>query len=251
MNIKDLEVGLYFTLPEENLAKTREYGNNFNDRFPYDQRYTYYTAVKYQEEWYMVNTYQLPSFHVKYEKNIEQYIKKMEDSQSSFWAGPYNYYYSCQIKLDQEILDLFDFAFDIRDCKVLEREEAENYKRKDLIEIQLYWEHNYPNGIILTKKDIYPDTRMQQMKILNDLSNSMKVPYFSQYGYDINIKKFEKLEGHNEKVLEEVKIWANKIKEMQEEINKLEETFEWIDPRYGKIKYDKIDEFLELDNETL
>lgn len=248
MNIKDLKVGLYFTLPEDNLEKTREYGNNFNERFPHDQRYTYYTAVKHQDEWYMINTYQLPSFHVKDEKNIEQYIEKMENNQTSFWSSPYNYYHSCQIKLDQEILDLFNFAFDLRDCKILEREEAENYKRKDLIEIQLYWEHNYPNGIILTKKDTNPDAKQQQMKMLDDLSNSMKVPYFSQYGYDRNVEKFEKLEEHNEKVLEEVKVWANKIKEMQEEINKLQETFEWIDPRYGKIKYDKVDEFLELDN---
>ena len=36
MNIKDLKVGLYFTLPEDNLAETRKHGNNFNKRFPDD-----------------------------------------------------------------------------------------------------------------------------------------------------------------------------------------------------------------------
>lgn len=245
MRIKDLKVGLYFTLPEENLVYTMKHGNHFNEDYLYDQRYTYYTAVKYQDNWYMINTYQLPSFHVKDEKNIEQYIEKMERSQSLFCNKPYGYYYTCRIKLNQEVLDLFNFAFDLRDCKVLEREEAENYNRGDLIEIQLYWEHNYPNGIILTKKDTNPDVKQQQIKILRDLSSSMKAPYFSQYGFDRNVEKFEKLEGHNEKVLEEVKVWANKIKEMEEEINKLEESFEWIDPRYGKIKYSKVDEFFE------
>ena len=245
MNIKDLKVGLYFTLPEENLVETREHGNNFNERFPHDQRYTYYTPVKHQDEWYMINTYQLPSFHVKDEKNIEQYIEKMENNQTSFWSSPYNYYHSCQIKLDQDVLDLFDFVFDLRDCKVLEREEAKNYNREDFIEIELYWEHNYPRGIILAKKDKNPDVQMQQLKILNDLSNYMKTPYFSQHGYNISIEKLENIQGYNEKVLEEVKIWTNKIKEMQEEIEKLEDSFEWIDPRYGRIKFSKIDEFLE------
>lgn len=248
MNIKDLKVGLYFTLPEDNLAETRKHGNNFNERFPDDQRYKYYTAVKNEDEWYMINTYQIPYFYVEDEKNIEQYIEKMEREQNFFWNSPFSFYHSCQIKLDQDVLDLFDFAFDLRDCKVLEREEARNYNREDFIEIELYWEHNYPRGIILTKKETKPNVKQQQMKILDDLANDIKVPYFSQYSYDMDIKKLKNLPEHNEKVLEEVKIWANKIKEMQEEINKLQEIFEWIDPRYGKIKYDKIDEFLELDN---
>ena len=245
MKIEDLKVGLYFTLPEDNLAETKKYGNNFNDRFPDNQRYTYYTAVKYQEEWYMVNTYQLQYFYVEDEKNIDQYIKKIEEKQSSFCNNPYGYYYTCRIKLNQEVLDLFDFEFDLRDCKILEREEARNYKREDFFEVQFYWEHNYPSGIILAKKENRPDIQMQQIRILDDLSSSMNIPYFSQYGYDRNIEKLKNLEGHNEKVLEEVKILANKIKEMQEEIEKLEDSFELLDPRYGKIKYDKIDEFLE------
>lgn len=245
MRIENLKVGLYFTLPEENLVETREHGNNFNKRFPDDQRYKYYTAVKNEDEWYMINTYQLPHFYVEDEKNIEQYIEKMERNQTLFCNSPYGYYHTCKIKLDQDVLDLFDFVFDLRDCKVLEREEAENYNREDFIEIELYWEHNYPRGIILAKKDKNPDVQMQQLKILNDLSNYMKTPYFSQHGYNISIEKLEKLDGHSEKLLEEVKMWSNKIKEMQDEINKLEKSFEWIDPRYGKIKHSKIDEFLE------
>lgn len=245
MKIEDLKVGLYFTLPEENLVYTMKHGNHFNEDHLGDQRYTYYTAVKHQDEWYMINTYQLPSFHVKDEKNIEQYIEKMEDSQTSFWSSPYNYYYSCQIKLNQEVLDLFDFEFDLRDCKVLEREEARNYNREDFIEIELYWEHNYPRGIILAKKETKPDVRQQQMKILDDLAKDLKVPYFFQYSYNKAIKELEDLPENNKKVLEEVKIWANKIKEMQEEIEKLEDSFEWIDPRYGRIKFSKIDDFLE------
>ena len=248
MNIKDLKVGLYFTLPEENLEETRKYGNNFNDRFPYDQRYTYYTVLEDKGQWYMINTYQLPKIYVADKKDVFQYIEKMEITQSLSCNSPYNYFYTCRIKLDQDVLDLFDFEFDLRDCKILEKEEAENYKRKDFIYAQFYWKHNYPNGIILTKKDKNPDVQMQQLKILNDLSESIKAPNFFQYAYDLNIEKLEKLDGHNEKLLEEVKIWSNKIKEMQDEINNLEKSFEWIDPRTGRMSYYKVDDFLELDN---
>lgn len=245
MRIEDLKTGLYFILPVENLEKTAGYGNKYNKQYPHDQRYKYYTAVKNKEEWYMINTYQLSYFYVKGSKNINEYLEKIEQNQTRFCHDPYNYYYTCRIELTQEVLDLFDFVFDLRNYKILDKEEAEEYSRKDLLNVQLYREHNYPSGILIAEKNTQPDVRQQQIKILRDLADSIKAPSFNHYTHDKYIDKLENLEGVDKGLLKETKIWINKIKEMSEEINKLQDSFEWINPQYGTIKWDKLEEFLE------
>lgn len=245
MKIQDLKTGLYFTLSKENLEKTAEYGNSYNTRFHSDQRYTYYTAVKHKDAWYMLNTYQLSSFYVRDMQSIDEYLEKIEQNQSRFYDSTYNYCYSCRIKLTQKLLNLFDFSFDLRNYKILSKDEAKEYRRKDLLEVQLYWEHRYPNGIIITKKENTQDSRQQQLKFLDDLASSIKAPCFNQYAYDKYIQKMEDLYNANEEVLEEVKIWANKIKEMSEEISNLQDSFTCINPHYGTLKIEKLDDFLD------
>lgn len=246
MKIEDLKVGLYFTLPEENLAETRKYGNNFDEEPELRNRLKFYTVIKHGNEWYMLNTLCLPypryedRISLKYgdKVNLEKYIKQITREQDSIYEKAISYRNPCRIKLTQKALDLFDFAFDLRDCKTLVIREANDYKERDIIEVALSGPITVTGPVtqILTNKNNKPDPTQQQLAALREFSDKIKLPYFNIAALEALLENFENIEGKNEELFKEIKTYSNKIKEIKQELKIMDDNFKWFDPETGIIK---------------
>lgn len=155
-------------------------------------------------------------------------------------SAPY-YKNPCRITLTQNVLDLFNFAFDLRDCKALERRESQDYKKEDVFEVVLY--NPGPNMSFLVKKDTKPDAKQQQLAILRDFSDKVKAPPYYTIYHENLLKELEEIEGKNEVLVEEIRAYTDKIKEFEEELENMENNFEWFDPMTGRVKITKLDAF--------
>ena len=241
MKIEDLKVGLYFTLPEENLEETRKYGNDFNKDCYWEDRYNFYTVISHENQWYMLNTRSIPYYSLEDKKDLEKYMEKITKKQDDIYMSAPLYKNPCRITLTQNVLDLFNFAFDLRDCKALERRESQDYKKEDVFEVVLY--NPGPNMSFLVKKDTKPDAKQQQLAILRDFSDKVKAPPCYTIYHENLLKELEEIEGKNEVLVEEIRAYTDKIKEFEEELENMENNFEWFDPMTGRVKITKLDAF--------
>lgn len=81
MNTTELRAGLYFTLPEENLEKTRKLGNNYMVDNPYWNRNKYYTVVEFEGKWYMVNVSTTYRVEDRFKKHTINLLKRIKETQ--------------------------------------------------------------------------------------------------------------------------------------------------------------------------
>lgn len=239
MEIKDLKTCLYFTLPKENIEKTYDLGNRYDLNDPEYYRNRFYTAIEHEGNWYMVNTYHFPTIKCN---TIERAIRNIKRKQEEAFEEVEDYMFPCKIKLTDETLSLFEFVFDLEECKFVSLEDKDDYRDKDLYKVELFKDHPWPYYLIVAKKETKKDPRKIQGRILYDLSETIKAPRYIEYAAKEAIKELESIEGADKELNEEAKLYLSKIKEYQEELMSLD--FKWLDPEDGQIKWDQQEEFL-------
>lgn len=232
IKIEELKVGQIFEISYENEKLiTREQGNHSSDSYS-EQRYLEYTPCKAGDDWFMLNTYQIPNAYSNSDNDIQRFLETLTEKPEYIINHSYNYYYCFKVKLTQDILDLFDYQYDLADYRVVPKQEVVKYSYDDTqTHVRLWREHNYPNGINLVKKTAVYDNNYLIEAMAQEISKYIKLPErifclqsdiegFIKDGIDPNhtiIKEYQKLSGLLERQREEVK--------------KLAETFEWINER--------------------
>lgn len=240
MNTTELRTGLYFTLPEENLEKTRDLGNDYILHDPLWGRDKYYTTIKYQEDWYMINVSTTAWIDEKYAKDTETFLKKMEEYQgasalNSGWESN-----SCFIKLNDKALSLFNFEFDIRDKEIIGKEEFRYYKPGEIeFERLAKW-----LTLCLKDKDTKPDPMFVQYEEIDKLAEKQRFPRTNEYAYKETIKCLKEMDVDNKELIEEVEKYFKLLKTLEDQLEKAKDDFKWIDPTNGEINRYKANEFL-------
>lgn len=93
------------------------------------------------------------------DKRYESLLKGLEecsDGQHGYWVAmkTYDYYYSAIIKITDNNFHIFKLIADLHDYELTNRDECRKYNNEDVLyNIRLYNEHNYPDGIVVVKKN--------------------------------------------------------------------------------------------------
>lgn len=240
MKTTELRTGLYFTLPKENLEKTRELGNDYILHNPYWKRRTYYTAIKFEDEWYMINVYTTAWIDDEYTKDTEIFLKRMEEfpgtsALESGWSDN-----SCLIKLNDESLSLFNFEFDIRDKEIIDAEEFRYYKPGEIkFEHLSSWQF-----LCFKDKDTKKDPIFVQYQKIDRLAEVQGFPKTNKNMYEDTIKYLKEMDVDNQGIIEEIEKYCESLKNMEHQLEEMKKDFKWIDPTNGRIDRDKANEFL-------
>lgn len=240
MKTTELRVGLYFTLPEENLEKTKKLGNDYVVDNPCWNRDKYYTAVEFEGEWYMVNVSTTYDVENRYRNNTEDFLIRLEDTQEKTYFRSGRGLDNCLVKLDDNALSLFKFEFDLRDKTLLSKEEAKNYKWGD-VEFEFLCSGQY---LRFKDKDTKLDPMFVQYEKVHGLAKSQSFPRRNDYAYKETIKCLKALNVDNKELIEEIEKYFKLLKNMEEQLEKAKEDFKWIDPTNGEIDKDRANEFL-------
>lgn len=218
MKVKDLKPCLYFSISDENFKKLREIDEDChitkNDFF-------LYTAVKYKDVWFMTSSASTISY--KSYKNLNTFIRIIKEYQSCF------YIQDSAIEITDEVLDLFDFEFDLEECKVVDY--PEDYNFKDLIFARLTIDTTVKEPLILIDKNIKKTPIKKQERILSNLSEEIKPP---RYNKEEAEKILDRAKKENLEIYNELKIYIKKVKELEEDLKRM--NFKHINPRTGKAK---------------
>lgn len=107
---------------------------------------------------YLVDTYHISTgyFPHKTDDFIQAFVKNNEEQKSCKWIiqkANYDYYYSGSVKVSDALESYFEEVCDLRDmCKC--QGNPNEYLEKDIVRnVQFWFEHGYPDGITLRRKD--------------------------------------------------------------------------------------------------
>ena len=181
-----------------------------------DQKYgiwiplCYYTKNEKEEvviKYGMMDTYQVPCGILfsskKYKEEIEKLNKfdslvfkltKLQDSDNGRYvrSKAFDYYYSAFVELDNYNFKDFELIADLHDYKITYDAESKNYKEEDILRnIRLYYEHAYPYGIDLLRKDAKIDYEKKLNNIVREIYQDIKEPKSVNEYYINNLKKIE------------------------------------------------------------
>lgn len=240
MNISELKTGLYFTLPEKNIEKTRDIGNTYDLNDYHNYRFELYTPIKYENNWYMINTYYFPK--LKY-PNMERCIRDINNKQEDAYENAALTRFPCKIKLTDESLKLFEFSFDLRNYKIIDLEDIKDYQREDIKFVSLFNMGSFwPKFIAITKTETKKDPKAMQIRITEQLAKYTQLLPYNKHVIAQTIRELDAIENADLTLNNEIKERLAKIKSCYEEIMNLD--FEWLDPEIGTIKDEKKKKFL-------
>ncbi|MGI6155751.1 MAG: hypothetical protein ACOYEB_07370 [Enterococcus lemanii] len=153
-----------------------------------DQKYHLWVPIKVKTDTldtvYMIDTYQAYPVYGGYDKIVEKLKEYGKERDNSWYANQvYNYCYSAKVELNEDTIQAFDFYIDLDDYRVLKKHEEDLYKDEDIVRrIKLYFEHNYPNGLTLVRKDAKVDYEHKLGKLFNRMIyDELSPPYISRY----------------------------------------------------------------------
>ena len=193
-----------------------------------DQKYHLWIPIRIKTDMldtvYMIDTYQAYPVYGNYDEIIKK-LKEYGEPRDNSWYIKQTYYYNAKVELNENTMQAFDFYIDLDDYRVLKRDEEDVYKDEDIVKgIKLYFEHNYPNGLNLVKKNAKIDYEYKLGKLFNRMIyNELCPPYISNYSLleinklsnkvkdtkkiDIVNKLYDKLNA----LVEEYKEYYNKL----------------------------------------
>lgn len=179
------------------MSKIGEYSKVYTNPLN-DQRYGWFVPVHYmndkEDNYYMVDTYLIDRqlYDNLYTNDKSEYIDCLVNTLKSLSNADqgrrvfymvYNHYYGCAIKLTDTTINLFTLIADLSHYKLTDVNECRYYNDSDVVKgVKLYNEHNYPDGIIIVKKEaVYSYNNLINAKI-NDVINYIRKPnYCSDY----------------------------------------------------------------------
>lgn len=98
---------------------------------------------------HMVDTYHINTRGTKEGQTILDRIVK----EATEKADNSQYFYGGSVKITEETEKYFKEVCDLRDFEI-SRVDANDYSKKDFVDgVQLYFEHAYPNGVLLLRKN--------------------------------------------------------------------------------------------------
>ena len=105
----------------------------------------------------MVDTYHIESRDTKAGKTIlDRILEEAKEKKENSWLicrADSQYYYGGSVKITKETEKYFEEVCDLRDYEIAKWDDIADYDEKDyVLNVQFYWEHNYPNGICLLRK---------------------------------------------------------------------------------------------------
>lgn len=194
---------------------------------------------KEQIEYGMIDTYQVPynilfdssKYHDELEKlnGFEAIVFKLtklqeKDNGRYVRSKAFDYYYSAFVELDDNNFKSFELIADLHDYKKTSNYESKDYKEEDILRnIQLYFEHAYPYGIDLIRKDAKIDYEKKLNNVIREIYNEIKQPESINDYYIEKLKNVEKEVIKNNVSYEKEKV--NKIIKLNEFILKLEKEY--------------------------
>ena len=132
---------------------------------------------------YMVDTYHIESPSLKAtQRNVrDKILEEAEKKKDNSWLisrANTQYYYGGSVKVTEETEKYFVEVCDLRNFEIAKWDDITDYNEEDyVLNVQLYWEHNYPNGICLlrkgAKKDIIKEAENFISKIERDIVNAI------------------------------------------------------------------------------
>lgn len=187
----------------------------------------------------MIDTYQVPCGILfsseKYKDEIEKLSKfdslvfkltKLKDSDNGRYvrSKAFDYYYSAFVELDNYNFKNFELIADLHDYKTTYDAESKNYKEEDILRnVRLYFEHAYPYGLDLLKKDAKIDYEKKLNNVVREIYQDIKTPK-SVNDYCINnLKKVEQEVIENNCNYDKEKV--EKIIKLNEFVFKLENEY--------------------------
>ena len=184
-NRKSLVFGGIYTV--DNPLDLAGFGGRTNTDHPWDQRYTYWVPVRVEKdgktEYYMVNTYQLSAFGPRRSGDLEAIREKLmsfEQDGSGALYGTSNYYYVGRTLLTDESIKLFRLVADLKDYRVVGDREASEYDEGDVIEhVKLFFEHAWPYGLTIVRKDASPSAEKQIRALIHDVTSRSSAPHLA------------------------------------------------------------------------
>lgn len=158
-----------------------------------EQRYKFWIPAynEKNDEVYMINTYQLSSPSIKEgETKLEAILrnfKELKEKGSWVIGGCSNYCYDSRILLKDYIFEKFELIGNLEDYETISSKDSEAYSNKDVINnVKLYYEHAWPNGITLVRKNAKKDGWNAVEKSCSDLLEYCKEPYSNLNSYTMN-----------------------------------------------------------------
>ena len=240
LELKDLKPNLYFTLSDANSRKLCALSDQdmicFNET---TSRYEFYTAIKYENNWWMVNTYQIPPIDDK-NCSIKEFISQMqdEDTQDSIYTIiRYHYATRLLVKLDDKTIQLFDFVFDLNEMKVI-YDRPHDYRPDKLVFVKLFNDGLHGKYLILAKKYVTKDSKRVQSNAARDFLELVTPTSYhpqAKASFDNLIKQVVEKEL-DDQLIEEIHRYDELINKLTNELRKEKANFEYIDTISGKLK---------------
>lgn len=226
-NIDSLVFGGIYTV--DNPLDLARFGGRTNTDHPWDQRYLHWVPVRIEKdgktEFYMVNTYQLSSFGPRRGGNLEAIREKLmsfEQDGSGALYGTSNYYYVGRTLLTDESIKLFHLVADLKDYRIVGEREASEYDEGDVIEnVKLFFEHAWPYGLTIVRKDASPSAEKQIRALIHDVTSKSSAPHLA-YNADeclakIRAIKKESPDAVNEKTIAALDSYINVLRKFEVE----------------------------------
>lgn len=170
-------------------------------------------------EIYLVDTY-----HIDYstKKSLEEFVKDNEDNKDNSWLigrSDWDYYYGGSVKITPMTEGCFREVCDLRYFEIT-KDDPDDYEEEDIVRhVQLWFEHGYPRGVTLKRKDASKSINKQALNKMYKTTENVCTSFI----WDSDIKELDDY-LKNPKVDEKIKVQleaAMKLLNQAIECNKL------------------------------
>lgn len=183
-----------------------------------------YTIIHYKDKWFLVKTTSHPNLFVE---TIEGYLNAVERYQEGMYFNS-----TSTFPVKSETLEDFNFLLDLRDCIQIEGREKEDYDKEDIFTIPI-WEDLI---FTLIKKGTKKSKKALEKKAIETFARRTVRPRFNEKDYQETLIELEKY--GNIELIEEFKLYADKLREVTKEFMSLKDELKLIDIESGRILYD-------------
>lgn len=180
-----------------------------------------YTAINYKDRWYLVKITSHPNLYIE---TIEGYLNAVERYQETMYFNS-----TSTFPIKSETLEDFDFVLDLRDCIQLKGREKENYNKEDVFNIPICEDLIFT----LIKKGTKQSKKALEKKAIETFARRTCRPKFNEKDYQETLTELEKY--GNIELIEEFKVYSNKLRKITEEFLSLEDELKLINVKSGRI----------------
>lgn len=180
---------------------------------------------------HMVDTYHIELRSTKEGQTIlDGIVKDASEKTNNSWLifrANSQYFYGGSVKITEETEKYFEEVCDLREFEI-SRVNANDYSREDFIDgVQLYFEHAYPNGVLLLRKNAKKDFNREVQNFINIEERRCSDSIVGKIDIkDVNefIKRVEKEDSNNNELKERLLLLRKFIQDnikLKEEKNKM------------------------------